>query len=210
MVSGIIYCGIPDHSDASIRLQMAEGHLARAVTTISRSQVGTSSDPNIAYGNENGVSILQTLQRMESAVAELEEETQVARDERRVLREERRALRKETSRLSQEARVSRAEAASSAKQTSRLSEQERISGEQNAYLTRQVKLLGEEITILKPLQESTVTIRLGSFAYFGRKENLDGIGNHSVIQSRNATAHNSDVILDVCLFKRGLIRYDNA
>jgi len=78
-------------------LKLAKENLAQAVPTISRTQAEKSSRPKVAYGNGEGGSILGSLLRIGSVIAELREGSRVSREERRVLP-------RETARLSEETR----------------------------------------------------------------------------------------------------------
>lgn len=82
--------------------------------------------------------------------------------------------------------------------------------EQEDNHIRSTKCLTEELMILRPLKENAVAIRRRYFATYRRSQDEMEDDDPLTIDSGNKSAHRGDVCLDVCLFKKRLIEYDDT
>ncbi|KAG0123314.1 hypothetical protein HOY82DRAFT_619332 [Tuber indicum] len=67
-----------------------------------------------------------------------------------------------------------------------------------------------ELTVLRPLKASAISIRDRFFAKFLESKASSNIGNLSAISAGNKIAHEGDVVTDICLLRNGMISYPDT
>ncbi|RPA88846.1 hypothetical protein L873DRAFT_1849584 [Choiromyces venosus 120613-1] len=203
-IEALIGCKFRSDGEPKRERRFAIRALEAAAKDVRKKRFGSLVNPNDAYVNTAGATILENIDTMRKEITQLQKHSV----EKGKALEELRKQSEEKGKALEELRKQSEEKGKALEEKGRalgkaLEEKGRALGKALEQLQKQQSITTEWAVTMQPLQETAIAIRRCFFQNYRKLIGQDSIGSPTAIPSGNKAAHNGDLITDTTLVMRG-------